>query len=126
MCSENMDQNLDIRWKTFPEQLVKLFSNLGRDGNFTDVTLVSDDQIQTQAHKVVLSACSPVLRNLLVNNRHSHPLVYLRGIQQIELLAVLEFMYFGQTKVTIRRVKKFLDVAKDLELKEVNEHTDSI
>ena len=121
-----MDQNLDIRWKTFPEQLVKLFSNLGRDGNFTDVTLVSDDQIQTQAHKVVLSACSPVLRNLLVNNRHSHPLVYLRGIQQIELLAVLEFMYFGQTKVTIRRVKKFLDVAKDLELKEVNEHTDSI
>ena len=33
---------------------------------FTDVTLVSDDKNTFKAHKFVLSACSPVLRDLLV------------------------------------------------------------
>ena len=29
-----------------------------------------------------MPACSPVLRDLLVDNSHNHPLIYLRGIKQ--------------------------------------------
>ena len=46
---------------------------------FSDVTLVSDDQRPFQAHKYVLSAFSPVLKDILLNNPHPHPLIYLRG-----------------------------------------------
>ena len=77
-----MDEKYDLKWKTYSDHLVGVFKELGEDGNFADVTLVSDDQVQTKAHKVVLSACSPVLKTLLVNNPHSHPLLYLRGIKQ--------------------------------------------
>merc|ERR1712168_1352987 len=108
-------------WKTFNEHLVGVFKELGEEGHFTDVTLVSDDQVQTKAHKVVLSACSPVLKSLLVNNTHSHPLLYLRGIKQTELQAILKFMYFGETQIFEQRINDFVTVAKDLEVKEISE-----
>ena len=92
-----------------------MFRNLGEEGTFSDVILVSsDDQKQIPAHKVVLSACSPVLKSLLVNNPHSHPLVYLRGIKQTELQAILKFMYFGETQILENRIEEFMSVANDL------------
>ena len=72
------DEKYDLKWKTYSDHLVGVFKDLGEEGHFADVTLVSDDQVQTKAHKVVLSACSPVLKTLLLNNPHSHPLLYLR------------------------------------------------
>ena len=73
-----MADGYNLRWKTFPSHLAQVFRNLGEEGTFSDVILVSsDDQKPIPAHKVVLSACSPVLKSLLVNNPHSHPLVYL-------------------------------------------------
>ena len=52
-----MDEKYDLKWKSFTDHLVNTFRGLGETGHFADVTLVSDDQIQTPAHKVVLSAC---------------------------------------------------------------------
>merc|ERR1739848_788929 len=116
-----MDEKYDLKWKSFNDHLVGVFKDLGERGHFADVTLVSDDQIQTPAHKVVLSACSPVLKALLVKNPHSHPLLYLRGIKQTELQAILQFMYFGETKVNENKMNMFFSVAKDLEVKEISE-----
>merc|ERR1712051_444298 len=119
-----MDEKYDLKWKTFNEHLIAVFKDLGEEGHFADVTLVSDDHIQTPAHKVVLSACSPVLKTLLVNNPHSHPLLYLRGIKQTELQAILKFMYFGETQIFENRINHFVNVAKDLEVKEISEEQD--
>ena len=116
-----MDEKYDLKWKTYSEHLVGVFKELGEEGHFADVTLVSDDQIQTPAHKVVLSACSSVLKTLLVNNPHSHPLLYLRGIKQTELQAILKFMYFGETQICENRINDFVSFAKDLEVKEISE-----
>ena len=116
-----MDNKYNIKWKTFADHLIGAFNGLGTEGHFADVTLVSDDQIQTPAHKVVLSACSPVLKTLLVNNPHSHPLLYLRGIKQTELQAILKFMYFGEALISENRINDFVGVAKDLEIKEISE-----
>ena len=116
-----MKKNLYFQWKAYPDHLMQVFKELGEEGNFGDVTLVSDDQIQNKAHKVVLSACSPVLKTLLVNNPHSHPLLYLRGIKQTELQAILKFMYFGETQIFENRINDFVIVAKELEVKEISE-----
>ena len=59
----NFNGNLDFNQKKL------LFSN-----KFTDVTLVSDDKIAFKARKFVLGACSPVLRELLIENFHPQPL----------------------------------------------------
>ena len=107
------------KWKSFNDHLLAVFRDLGEEGHFADVTLVCDDQIQTPAHKVVLSACSPVLKTLLVNNPHSNPLLYLRGIKHTELQALLKFMYVGETQVHEEKLEALLSVAKDLEIKDL-------
>ena len=103
-------------WTNFQPHLTTIFKELFTENNFADVTLVSDDQVQIPAHKIILSACSPILKNILLHNTHSHPLLYLRGVKQQELLSILKFVYLGEVTIHQEQVKKFLDVAKDLDI----------
>ena len=116
------EENVQFNQKSFPDHLVQMLRNVGKQNLFADVTLVSDDQIQMQAHKFMLSACSPVLRNILITtsiNTH-HPLVYLRGIKHTELQAILKFIYFGETQILKERINEFISVANNLEIKEIS------
>ena len=115
----NMEEGRELRFNFFSDHLVGAFKCLAAEGHFVDVTLVSDDQIQTKAHKVLLSAFSPVLKTLLVNNPHSHPLLFLRGIKQKELQAILNLIYFGETKVEESNVNKLMCIARDLGITDI-------
>ena len=103
-----------LKWKTFHTHVASSLSNILGENSLSDVTLVSDDQISFQAHKSVLSAWSPVIKNLLLNNPHSHPLIYLRGVMHEELHSLLQFMYLGAVQLNQDCRKIFLDIAKDL------------
>ena len=50
------------------ENVVSSIRYIYIDKQYADVTLVSDDQKQFKAHKIVLSACSPVLKTMLLEN----------------------------------------------------------
>ena len=43
---------------------------MNTDDTFADVTLVCDDGSQIRAHKVVLGASSPILKNMLITDNH--------------------------------------------------------
>ena len=107
--------------KSFQSHLQATLKELFTENTFADVTLVSDDQIQIPAHKFVLSACSPVLKNLLINNPHCHPLLYLRGVTQQELQSILQFMYLGEARIYQERINEFLAIAMDLQIKEFSQ-----
>ena len=49
--------------KYFNTNLTSSLRDLFTNTSYSDVTLVSDDQIQFQAHKFVLSACSSVMKS---------------------------------------------------------------
>ena len=89
-----------------------------REGH-SDVTLVSDDQTQFKAHKIVLSACSPVFEKIIESNPIQHPLIYLRGIKSHELESILQFMYLGEGRFYQERMGEFFKVAKDLQVKDI-------
>ena len=108
-----------ISWRDFPSHLGSTFQDLQSEGTFTDVTLVSDDQAQIQAHKIVLSASSRVLKTILVNNPHSHPLIYLKGFKKKELQSLLQFMYLGETNINQDSINEFMEKARDLEVKDL-------
>ena len=57
-----MAEKYAMNWDTFTEHIQWMFRDLHQEGRYTDVTLVSDDQTQFKAHKIFLSACSPVLK----------------------------------------------------------------
>ena len=64
----------------FDANFVSSFSLLRDSEELFDVTLVSDDEVPIQAHKVVLSASSPFFRNVLKFQKVATPLLYIRGV----------------------------------------------
>jgi len=105
-----------LRWNDFESNISVAFRELREEKDFFDVTLACEDN-QIQAHKVILSACSPFFRNVLRRNPHQHPLLYLKGVKYSELTSVLNFMYMGEVNVAQEELNSFLSVAEDLRVK---------
>ena len=66
-----------LRWNDFESHISGSLKDIRDARDFFDVTLVCEEE-QLQAHKVIISACSPFFRNILQRNPHQHPLVYLK------------------------------------------------
>ena len=105
-----------LRWNDFESNISVAFRELREDKDFFDVTLACDDD-QIQAHKVILSACSPFFKTVLKRNRHEHPMLYLKGVKYTDLVAVLNFMYHGEVNVAQEELNSFLAIAEDLKVK---------
>jgi len=105
-----------LRWNDFESNISVAFQELRDDKDFFDVTLACDEN-QIQAHKVILSACSPFFRTVLKRNKHDHPLLYLKGVKYSDIVSVLNFMYHGEVNVAQEELNSFLAVAEDLKVK---------
>jgi len=105
-----------LRWNDFESNISVAFRELREEKDFFDVTLACDDE-QIQAHKVILSACSPFFRTILKRNSHDHPLLYLKGVKYIDLVSVLNFMYHGEVNVSQEELNSFLAIAEELKVK---------
>ena len=115
-----MAEDFNFSWDTFSEHTNELISELYSTGRFADITLVTDDQIQFKAHRFVLSACSSVFRNIL-DGDSNQTCIYLRGIGQHEIQSLLQFMYLGEATFKQERMAEFLNVAKDLDIKDIGQ-----
>jgi len=105
-----------LRWNDFENNISSAFRELRDDKDFFDVTLACEDN-QIQAHKVILSACSPFFKSVLRKNPHQHPLLYLKDVQYEIILAILNFMYHGEVNIAQEDLNSFLVVAEDLKVK---------
>ena len=105
-----------LKWNAFESNVSSAFRELRDDRDFFDVTLACEEE-QIQAHKVILSACSPFFKNLLRKNPHQHPLLYLKGISFREIQSVLNFMYHGEANIAQDDLNNFLAVAENLKVK---------
>ena len=105
-----------LRWNDFERNISSAFRDIRDEKEFFDITLACDDE-QLQAHKVILSACSPFFKNVLRRNQHQHPLLYLKGVSFRDMEAVLNFMYHGEVNVAQDDLNSFLQVAEDLRVK---------
>ena len=110
-----MGEKFNLTWHTFSSHGKELFKNLMETQEFTDVTLISDDQHQYKVHKFILSACSTVFRNILTSNPNNSS-IYLRGIHHEELESILQFIYLGEATFYHERMNEFLNVAKNLDI----------
>ena len=67
--------------------------------DFTDVTLACKD-LQFEAHRLILSTCSPFLKQPLKKfKKQEQPLVNMGEVKSSNLEAVLDFIYQGETNV---------------------------
>ena len=80
-----------------------------------DVTIAFDDG-QMDAHKIILSAASPLIKDLLCRNPGKQSLLFLRGTRKRDIEALLEFIYSGKTKINENELTSFMELANSLEV----------
>ena len=112
-----MSEKLCLQWNDFQENVNTAFGKLKGDNEFSDVTLSCEDGQQFEAHKVILVSSSPFFHNLLRKNKHTHPLIYMRGIKSEDMSAILDFLYYGEANVFQENLDPFLALAEELKLK---------
>jgi len=105
-----------LRWNDFERNISSAFKDIRDEKEFFDITIACEDE-QLQAHKVILSACSPFFKKVLYRNHHQHPLLYLKGVSFKDMESVLNFMYHGEVNVAQDDLNSFLQVAEDLRVK---------
>ena len=83
---------------------------------FTDVTLAVDNET-FEAHKLVLSACSPYFKHLLTSNKCRHPVIFLKDVESHHIALLLQYMYLGQIAVKREELSTFLRSADHLKIR---------
>ena len=111
-----MSERFSLKWTDFQSVVSQSFSVLRQEADFYDVTLVSDDHTQISAHKLVLSASSDFFKSILKRNPHSHPLLYLSGVDSTSLGFVLDYIYQGEVQIYQHELDNFLEVAEKLQI----------
>ena len=106
-----------LKWNAFQQNIVTAYQDLHKQLDFSDVTLVCEEDYQVEAHRVILTACSPFFKSMLKKNQHSHPMVYIRGLKAKDLVAIVDFIYLGEANVCQEDLDGFLALAEELQLK---------
>ena len=111
-----MGEKFSLKWNDFNSNVSKSFSLFRNEEYLQDVTLVTDDNQQVSAHKLVLSASSEYFKNIFQSNKHSHPLLCLGGISANDLEHILDFIYNGEVNIFQYNLDRFLEVAQRFKL----------
>lgn len=112
-----------LKWNNFQTSIITAFESLQNTEDLADVTLTCEG-ISVKAHKIILSACSPYFRTVFKENPCPHPIVILKDVFYIDLLAVLNFMYHGEVLVSKDQLKSFLQTAEVLQVSGLNGYND--
>ena len=105
-----------LKWNDFQSNVSKTFSNLRKEQDFFDITLLSNDGEAVSAHKVVLSASSEFFKSVFRKADHSKPMIYLNGVDCKVLDHILDYIYEGEVQLYQEDLDSFLDVAEKLKI----------
>ena len=106
-----------LKWNDFQANVSNSFTKLRDDSSLFDVTLVSSDQKQVPAHRLVLSACSEFFKNIFENNsKNNNPFIILENIRFEEVNFLLDYVYQGEVNIFQDGLGRFLEIAKRFKL----------
>ena len=110
-------EKYSLTWNAYSDHLRDMMKELMMNDDFADVTLVSEDRKHIKAHKNILSACSPVFKDIVKLDQSAKSMIYLRGINFSELESIMQFIYLGEATFYEERMNEFIALAKSLEIK---------
>ncbi|XP_065226297.1 transcription activator GAGA-like isoform X2 [Planococcus citri] len=112
----NASNVYSLSWSEFSTSLSVAAQNLRHKEDFVDVT-VSAGGKNFPAHKLILSAASPLLTDLLKNTTCQHPILMLAGISAFDLETILKFVYHGEINIVAEKLPSLLQAAQFLDIR---------
>ena len=113
---ESSQMKLIVSSKGFEEHTANAFSQLHKNADSSDVTLVTDDLTRLPAHRLILSVSSPFFASLLQEKQHGHALLFLGGFSKDLLQALISFIYLGKVEVEEQHLKQFTKMLRDFKV----------
>ena len=113
-----MSEKFSLKWNDYSSNWSRSLSQLRKETDFADVTLVTDDKVKFSAHKILLSSCSNTFKFILKENTRSHtnPLIYLSGVSSVNLGFILDYIYNGEVNLYQEQLDSFLETSEKLEI----------
>ena len=111
-----MSEKFALKWNDYQSNWNKSLSQLRKDTDFVDVTLISEDKVKFSAHKVLLSSCSNMFKFILKENNNANSLLYLGGISSMNLDLILDYIYHGEVNIFQEKLDSFLECAQKLQI----------
>ena len=111
-------EKLQLNRKNFNKEILGALSLMRQDKDFTDVTLVCEDEVLVKAHRIILASASSFFKAALMRKKVSKKRkLFLRGLTAVQVETALDFLYLGEVAVVEQEVASFIEVAQDLGLK---------
>ena len=110
-------EKLCLQWKDFQTNISESYKYLRAEEEFADITLSCEDNQKLEVHKVIIASASKVFKDILMGNKHNHPLIYMRGIKAKDMTALVDFIYNGEVNVDQKDLDRFLEIGEELQLK---------
>ena len=117
MQRRRISEKFCLKWNYFQSNTTSTFAHLRNADDFSDVTIATEDDQQIEVHKIVISAASPFFTNILNKIKHSHPLLYMKGMNKKDLSAILDYMYYGEVNIFQEDLDQFLSLADEIKLR---------
>jgi len=114
------EDKFSLRWNDFESSLSTSFEQFR--GSLLDVEILCSSGAVVAAHRLVLCACSEVLREALLRVRpplsstSNGPVLVLLDTDKRDLECLLDFMYRGEALVSQERLQSFLNLAEKLQV----------
>ena len=71
-----MSEKFALKWNDFQSNWNSSLSELRKQTDLADVTLMSDDMMKFSAHKILLSSCSNMFKLIIKDNTNAKTLLY--------------------------------------------------
>ncbi|XP_065225818.1 serine-rich adhesin for platelets-like [Planococcus citri] len=107
---------LQLKWPNHSTHLLTRLTYLFKNEQLVDCTLMCNKHC-LKVHRSVLAACSPYFERELQNN----PSIVVKDMQFSVLKALIEFMYYGETRITEENLTSLIEAAKIFEVKGLSE-----
>ncbi|XP_023239775.1 uncharacterized protein LOC111638316 isoform X2 [Centruroides sculpturatus] len=108
-----------LKWKNHSDIMVN-FNQLWASEEMVDVILSCKDG-EMKAHRMMLSASSPVFRRIFSNSPSQYQIVFLRNTKYAELKMILDFIYKGEICVPGSQLGGLIKTAEELKINGLGE-----
>ncbi|XP_037722404.1 modifier of mdg4 [Drosophila subpulchrella] len=107
-----------LKWMGHSSTIMDIQRSLRNDNHNCEVILASRDGVRVRAHLFVLSTCSELMRNILVDvPRGQEATIVLPDIRGELLESMLSFIYMGETSLPSASLSEFLEAINLLGIK---------
>ena len=116
LCTMDNDGIVNVQWSSFQQHIQDSRRELFETKNYCDVTLVSKDMKKFTADKAIVGPASGLLNKIFLSKREPKLTILLKDVMDVELAAVLQFVYLGETIIEESRIDQFRAATKILQI----------